>query len=328
VLLLPAVRAHAEQRNAVRYTERDEVREYIGAIVAAHGLNRGWVEGVLAQGRYSEIAERLTTPGQSPAWTRNWLEYRARIVDDRRIREGAEFARDHRGALDRASDLFGVPAPVIVAVIGIESRYGRLTGRERTLDVLLTLAFDYTRRAELYREQLAQFLLLCREQQLDPLSQRGSFAGAIGLPQFMPASIRQYAVDFDGDGTVDLMASETDAIGSVGNYLFVHGWERDLPVQFSARTDAQTVERLGRDIRAKHRWQDVAALGVRIDAELPASAPVLLIDLPYESADGGAGAEFRLGTVNLSALLHYNRSYFYAVAVAELAEAISRQMPA
>jgi membrane-bound lytic murein transglycosylase B len=326
--LLPGgVRGQAAVRNA-SYTARADVQEFIADIAAKHGLERDWIERVLAQGRYSESAERLTTPGQLPAWTRNWLEYRARNVDARRIDEGSAFARAHREALERAELRFGVPPTVIVAIIGIESQYGRMTGRHRTLDVLLTLAFDYTRRAALYRDQLTQFLLLCDEQSLDPLAQRGSFAGALGLPQFMPGSIRRFAIDFDADGRIDLMASAADAIGSVGNFLYAHGWERDTPVHFAARADAQVVETLGRGIRANHRWQDVAAMGVHIDGELPADASVLLIDLPLLNADGDVGVEYRLGTVNLSALLHYNRSYFYAAAVTDLAFVLAQRVPA
>jgi membrane-bound lytic murein transglycosylase B len=192
-------------------------------------------------------------------------------------------------------------------------------GSFRTLDVLLTLSFDYPRRAALYREELAQFLLLCREQDLDPLAQRGSFAGALGLPQFMPGSVRRHAVDFDGDGRVDLMRSTADAIGSVGSFLSSHGWQRDHAVQFEAQATREVVATLGRGIRAQYRWADVAALGVSIAGELDDDARVLLLDLDFVTPAGIEGTEFRVGTVNLSALLHYNRSYFYAAAVAEFA---------
>lgn len=307
------------------YPLRADVQEYIDAIVAAYGLERGWVERVFAQGRYSEAAERLTTPANAPPSARNWSEYRARNVDERRVREGDAFLRRHRTALARAAGRWGVPESIVVAIIGIETFFGRVMGNLRTLDVLLTLAFDYTRRAPLYREELAQFLLLCREQRLDPTAPRGSFAGAIGLPQFMPGSVRRYAVDFDGDGRIDLAASRDDAIGSVANFLAAHGWQRNLAVLFPARADASVVEVLGRGIFAAYRWQDVAALGVTIDGTLPGQARVLLMDLPYLTSDGVEAVEYRVGTVNASALLHYNRSFFYAAAVAELAQAVERR---
>jgi membrane-bound lytic murein transglycosylase B len=326
---LPPAPALAQSvRSPVPYLQRDEVTAYIDSVVAAHGLDRGWIEQVIAQGRYSEAAERLTTPGQQPPWTRDWRQYRRRTVDAARIAEGAAFGRAHAATLARAQARFGVPAAVIVAIIGIESRYGRLTGRHRTLDVLLTLSFDYTRRADLYRDQLAQFLLLCHEQRLDPLEQLGSFAGALGLPQFLPGSIRQFAIDFDGDGRIDLAASVPDAIGSIGSYLYAHGWEPDLPVQLPARTDPEVGAARGRGLRAVHRWRDVAARGVTVEGELAEDADVLLIDLPYATAAGAAAAEFRIGTVNFSALLHYNRSYFYAAAVANLADAIALHLRA
>ncbi|HXF46564.1 MAG TPA: lytic murein transglycosylase B [Burkholderiaceae bacterium] len=304
------------------YLQRAEVRDFIDAAVAVHGMDRTWVEQVLAAGRYSEAAQRLTTPGLAPPGSRNWYEYRARNVDERRVREGVAFWHAQRGWLAAAYERYGVPEEIAVAVVGIESRFGRMLGTHRTLDVLLTLAFDYTRRADLYRDELVQFLLLCREQRLDPLALRGSFAGALGMPQFMPSSVRSFAVDFDRDGRLDLATSAADAIGSIANFLAAHGWQRDLPIVLPARADAEALDVLGRGIRAPYRWRDVAALGVTIDGELDPDARVLLIDLPFVSAAGVEGAEMRIGTVNLSALLHYNRSYFYAVAVAELGQAI------
>jgi membrane-bound lytic murein transglycosylase B len=306
---------------APAYLLRPEVQQWIDEVVRAHGIDRAWIESAFAQARYSEPAERLTTPG--PAAARNWLAYRERNVDPVRIREGVRFLRAERDALARAAERFGVPAEVVVAVIGVETVFGRHTGSLRTLDVLLTLAFDYTRRAPMYREELVQFLLLCHEQGIDPLAPRGSFAGALGLPQFMPGSIRRWAVDFDGDGRVDLGASRTDSIGSVANFLAEHGWRRDLPLQFRARAEREIFDTLGRGIVALHAWRDVAALGVRIDGELEPETRVLLIDLPWRRANGEEGVDYRLGTVNLQALLHYNRSYFYAAAVADLALAVS-----
>ena len=307
------------------YLARAEVRAFIDAAVAAHGLDRAWLERLFAAGRYSEAAHRLTTPALAPPASRNWYEYRARHVDAQRVREGAAFWLAQRRWLTAARERYGVPEEIAVAVLGIESRFGRLLGSHRTLDVLLTLAFDYPRRAELYREELAQFLLLCREQGLDPLALRGSFAGALGLPQFLPSSIRSFAVDFDRDGRIDLVGSAADAIGSIGRYLAAHGWQRDLPIALPAQADAEALELLGRGIRAAYRWRDVAALGVTIDGELHPEARVLLIDLPFVSSAGVEGFELRVGTVNLAALLHYNRSYFYAAAVADLAQAIRSQ---
>jgi membrane-bound lytic murein transglycosylase B len=316
-----APRAAAAQ-NGDGYLKRADVQAFVDDLVATYGFDRPWLENLLRQGRYNEAAERLTTPGQAPPAARNWLEYRARSIDDRRIREGLAFWRAHHETLARATETYGVAPEIVVAIIGIETLFGRMTGSHRTLDVLLTLSFDYTRRADFYREELVQFLLLCREQHLDPLAQRGSFAGALGLPQFMPSSIRALAVDFDGDGRIDLARSPADAIGSVARFLSAHGWSREAQVILPARADAEVFEVLGRGIRAPYRWQDVERLGVSIEGTLEPEARVILIDLPFVSEDGVEGAEHRVGTVNLSALLHYNRSYFYATAVAELAQTL------
>lgn len=303
------------------YHLREDVQAYIDELVARHGLDREFIERAFAQARYSEQAERLTTPSLAPSAARNWIDYRARNVDERRIRDGAQFLRDERIALERAQQQYGVPPEIVCGILGIETVFGRNTGSFRTLDVLLTLSFDYTRRAPMYREELAQFLLLCAEQGIDPLAQRGSFAGAVGLPQFMPGSIRRWAVDFDGDGRVDLR-NRTDAVGSVASFLAAHGWQRDLPVQFRARAEAGVAEVLGGGIVALYPWRDVAALGVSIDGALEADTRVLLLDLPWRAGASDTGVEHRLGTVNMQALLHYNRSYFYGVAVADLARAI------
>jgi len=304
------------------YAQRDDVRVFIDAVVAGYGLDRTWLRSVIGQARYNETAERLTTPSLAPPASRNWLEYRMRTHDERRIREGLGFWRTHRETLARATERFGVPEEIIVAIIGIETMFGRLSGSHRTLDVLMTLSFDYTRRAAYYREELAQFLLLCREQRLDPLSQRGSFAGALGLPQFMPSSIRSQAIDFDGDGRIDIAHSAADAIGSVARFLSINGWTRDLPVMFNAQASAEVIEVLGETIRAIYRWQDVARLGVTIDGTLEPDTRVLLADLPFVSENGIEGVEHRIGTANFSALLHYNRSYFYATSVAEFAHTL------
>ncbi|HVE88821.1 MAG TPA: lytic murein transglycosylase, partial [Burkholderiaceae bacterium] len=201
--------------------------------------------------------------------------------------------------------------------------YGRIIGNFRTLDALVTLSFDYLRRAEFFRQQLIEFFLLAREQNVDPLTIKGSFAGALGLPQFMPGSIRRHAVDFDGDGRVDLTSSAADAIGSVASFLAAHGWERDAPIVFDAIADEAIVDALGRGIKASVTWSDALAAGVEGDVPLPLDAQVLVIDLPIVNG-GEVERLYRVGTVNFSALLHYNRSYFYASAVVDLSRAIAQ----
>jgi len=300
------------------YTERADVQAFIDGLVAEQRISRGWLEHVLASGRYSARAERLMTPSESPS-PRDWRSYRARVLDERRLEHAADYWLVHRPVLDRAEEEFGVPPQIVVAIIGIETLFGRIMGSFRTLDVLLTLAFDYPRRAAYYREELTHFLVLAHDGRIDPLNQTGSFAGAIGLPQFMPGSIRRFALDFDGDDRIDLVGSVPDAMGSVANYLHQQGWQRERPVMFGAKADEAIAEQLGRGIVAAHSWADVAELGVRIDGYLPPDTPVLLLDLPYLRSDGSTGIEYRIGTVNLATILHYNRNYFYGAAVAEFA---------
>ena len=316
-MMLPA--AIAQER--LPYLQRPEVQQLIDELTTQHGFERKRVERWLSQARYSPAVERYMQPpiafGQ-----RNWLDYRARYLDDTRVQLGAAFLSDHQRAMERAQREFGVPPEIIAAIIGIETHYGRITGNFRTLDALVTLSFDYLRRAEYYRQQLVEFFLLVRDQNSDPTAIKGSFAGALGLPQFMPGSIRRYAVDFDGDGRVDLTNSAADAIGSVASFLAAHGWQRGSPIVFEALTDEATVDALGRGIEAVITWSDALAAGVEGDVPLPLDARVLVIDLPIIKG-GETDRLYRVGTTNFSALLHYNRSYFYASAVVELAQAIA-----
>ena len=216
LLLVLAMGSAAHARTP--YLARTEVQQFIDELVGAHGFERARLEHSLKQARYSASVERLMQPA-IPFGQRNWLEYRDRYVEPARIAAGVSFWRANADAMARAEQQFGVPAEVIVAIIGIETYFGRITGNFRTLDVFATLAFDYLRRADFYRAEFVEFLLLARDQNADPASYRGSFAGAIGLPQFMPGSIRRWAVDFDGDGRIDLLGSPVDAIGSVARYL-------------------------------------------------------------------------------------------------------------
>jgi membrane-bound lytic murein transglycosylase B len=325
--LAAALVAPAAARNPERppYASRAEVRQFIDAVVAEHGFDRERVERWLNAARYSATVERLMQP-PIPFGQRNWLEYRTRYLDDKRVQAGVDFWRANSAALERATERFGVPPEIIVAIIGVETYWGRITGNFRTIDVLATLSFDYLRRADYYRKELVELLLLAREQRTDPLAFKGSFAGAIGLPQFMPGSIRRFAVDFDGDGRIDLAGSATDAIGSVARFLVQHGWQRDLPILFEAEADEAIVDSLGRGIDAAATWSDALNAGVVADLPLPLDTPVLVIDLPYVDAGGEPSRLFRVGTVNFAAILQYNRSYFYATAVAELAEALRREV--
>jgi len=321
---LPRMAAAADAR--LPYLARPEVQAFVEELAQAHGFERAQLERWLKGARYSAEVERLMQP-PIPFGQRNWLEYRTRYLDPPRVQAGIAFWQKHGQVLARAQAESGVPAEIIVAIIGVETFFGRITGNFRTLDALATLSFDYPRRADFYRGELAEFLLLAREQRAEPASFRGSFAGALGLPQFMPSSIRRWAVDFDGDGRIDLLASPADAIGSVASFLVAHGWQRELPIAYTVEASEEIVDRLGRGIRAETPWRSALAEGVTGDAMLTLDTPVIVIDLPLVNADGSTGREYRAGTANFSALLHYNRSYFYAAAVMDLAAVLRERAP-
>jgi len=321
LLTLGALAVAPPARARDPYLARPDVQQFIEELVTAHGFARARLERWLREARYSGSVERLMQP-PIPFGQRNWLDYRKRYLEPARIQAGAGFWQANEAALARAEQHYGVPAEIIVAIIGVETYYGRITGNFRTLDVFTTLTFDYPRRAEFYRAEFIEFLLLAREQRLDPASYRGSFAGAIGLPQFMPGSIRRWGVDFDDDGRIDLLSSPADAIGSVANFLVGHGWQRELPVAFEVQASEEIVDALGRGIVARTTWSAALAAGVTGDALLPLDTEVIVIDLPLVDESGQPARVYRVGTVNFSAILHYNRSYFYAAAVTEVAAAV------
>ena len=207
---------------AIGYADRPEVGAFVAEMVERHGFIETELRDMFAQVRRNDDAVRLMSPAPS-GFKRSWQAYRSRFLDGLRIREGLRFWREHEPWLELAAQRFGVPPEIVVAIIGVETLYGRNTGDFRVLDVLTTLAFDYPRRADYFRSELEHYLLYSRESNLDVFAVRGSFAGAIGLPQFMPGSIRRFAVDLDGDGEIDLRSNPADAIGSVASFLAEHG---------------------------------------------------------------------------------------------------------
>jgi membrane-bound lytic murein transglycosylase B len=273
-----------------------------------------------AQTRPNATVLKLIKPPVSPL-QRSWERYRPRFLNDRRIDGGVQFWQENGAQLAKAQAIYGVPAEIIVAIIGVETEYGRNTGGFRVFEALATLAFNYPPRAEFFRTELEQFLLLARENNLDPLAVKGSFAGAIGIPQFMPGSQRRYAVDFDGDQRVDLGNSVDDAIGSVARFLEQHGWQAGQPVAVRAITSGtpdNTLIQAG--IRPTLKVGDLAEKGIRANTDPEATAA--LIDL----VSPGQETEYWLGFDNFYVITRYNRSSFYAMSVFQLAEAIRNRM--
>jgi len=268
---------------------------------------------------------KLIAPPASPALQRSWQRYQSRFLDPKRIRQGAEFWQQHAAMLERAEIAYGVPAEIIVSIIGIETFYGQNTGTFNTFAALATLAFYYPQRSTFFRQELEQLLLLAQENRQNPESYTGSYAGALGIPQFMPGSLRRYAVDFDGDSVIDLTNSVEDAIGSVASFLAAHGWQKGdpiaVPVRLPDNLPPQTLALwLETGIRPALSTLTLLAAGVAAEPFEGADRNATLIDLVTPDAP----VEYWLGFENFYVITRYNRSSFYAMAVFQLAEAIKR----
>ena len=301
------------------FVQQDAVRSFINLMVQRHGFEAEALERLLAKAQRSDAAIRLSAP-TPPGMTPSWNAYRSRFIEPIRLGHGLEFWRENATALTRAERQFGVPAEVIAAIIGVETIYGRNTGNFRIIDVLLTLAFVDGRRPDLYRDELEAFLLWTRESGVDPLEPRGSYAGAIGLPQFMPSSIRRWAVDFDGSGRLDLRASTVDAIGSVANFLAGHGWQTGAGATWEARSNTNAdLEGLTKDgIEPRFTPAQLAVQGVTSPESIPPDTLLALV----EFQNGDAQPMFRLAGKNFWVVTRYNRSRYYAMAVLEFATAL------
>lgn len=291
----------------------------IDRLVADAGFNHEALAGVLARiERQQWILDYMNRP-QSPKRTGptgSWTRYRAKFITSDNIANGLAFWRRHADTLRQAERKWGVPAQYVVAILGVETRYGGYLGSHRIIDALATLAFDYPRRAEFFTDELAHFLIMTRDEGIDPFEPVGSYAGAMGLAQFMPSSFRRYAVDFDGDGQRDLW-HPTDAIGSVANYFSGHGWRPGDPVTIRAQALSTAAETAESGFDTRYDQAALARIGVR--GERPFNGEVSLIRL-----DAAGNYEYWLGFNNFYVITRYNHSSYYAMAVHQLAEALVR----
>ncbi|MDB5796912.1 MAG: mltB [Paucimonas sp.] len=324
----PAVKkvvATEEVGEFANFGQWKEAAPFIERMAEVHQFDPEEVRTLLSKVHLVERAVQLVKPAP-PGKPKNWQAYRARFVEPLRIQAGVEFWDRHADALARAEEQFGVPAEIIVGIIGVETIYGRNTGNFRVMDALATLAFAYpeapnrAKRMEYFRGELENVMVYAREVKVDPFSLKGSYAGAIGLPQFMPGSIRRFAVDFDGDQRVDLRGSPVDAIGSVANFLLQHGWEKGLPVAFPATVSNSGAwqEFLTHGLQARLTLDELAQGGVTPTVPVPAELRYGLVDLQ----NGAEPTEFWIGTANFFAITQYNRSFFYAMSVADLGRAV------
>jgi len=289
------------------------IPEFINEMVAKHQFKR---EELVQVFREAERRQDVIDAMNTPATLKPWPEYRAAFVNPKRIDGGMKFWLKHADALERAEKLYGVPQEIIISVIGVETLYGRQAGNFRTLDALTTLTFDYPRRVEFFRSELEQYLLLAREQNFDMLSIRASYAGALGIPQFMPSSYRKNAVDFNGDGKIDLMTGADDAIGSVANYLRQHGWKPGEPV--AVRAVVEDVKRPD-DVGAARSLVAWGELGVAPQGKFGEGVYAYLLDFTLPD-----GKEYWLGFNNFAVITTYNNSSYYAMSVYQLAVELRR----
>jgi membrane-bound lytic murein transglycosylase B len=310
----------------VNFGEWQAVRDFEDEMVSRNGFERADMDALVAKTRFIDSAVQLVKPAP-PGKPKNWQAYSERFIEPIRINAGVRFWNENAAELARAEAQYGVPAEIIAGIIGVETIYGRDTGRFRVVDVLATLAFAYPEspnrndRMQFFRSELEKTLVLARKENIDPFSLLGSFAGAVGMPQFMPSNILKYGVDFDGDGIVDLRNSAADAIGSVANFLVAHGWDRNAtgPSVFPADVAPSLAwEPLLGGLEARYQPAELQGAGVATRTALPEQRLYGLIDLQ----NGADPTEYWVANANFFAITKYNRSYFYAMSVIELGRAV------
>ena len=319
---------------ALPYSKRPEVKKFIQDVCSRRGLNQDWVATVLDQATYQPKIERLMTPKRTKPGTKDtrkdWEKYRNIFLGAHRLNLGVQFWKDNETSLERAREIYHVDPAVIIGIIGVETRYGENTGNWKVLDSLVTLSFDYKRRADFFKKELEEFLVILYKNDLKPFDVQGSYAGAVGLPQFMPSSIKRFGVDFDDDGKIDINHSTADTIGSIANYLSKHGWVEGLPMLIEADISPAQAAKFGGGTNPRFTWNQLISNGVKPldnDEHFAGNMPVFIVDYPFY-LPGSLDFEklYRVGTKNFTAVLRYNSSYFYAGAVAELGSAIAEMM--
>lgn len=289
------------------------IAPFIDEMVTRHHFKREELERAFAAAeRRQDVIDAL----DKPATTRPWLEYRSNFINPKRINGGLQFWITHAEALRRAEQQYGVPQEIIVGIIGVETLYGRHPSRYRTLDTLITLAFDYPRRSDFFRRELEEYLLLVREQGFDLLAVKSSFAGALGIPQFMPSNYRRFAVDYNGNGKVDIMNEPEDAIGSVANYFMHYGWRSGEPVAMLSRVDDAGRLGNGGEVRPFLSWKESGVVPLKsTNGFMP---PANLLDFTLDKGN----KEYWLAFPNFTVIMRYNNSSYYAMSVLQLAEAV------
>ncbi|MDO8371805.1 MAG: lytic murein transglycosylase B [Polaromonas sp.] len=319
------------------YASRPEVMRFADDVADRRDLDAQWVRQAIGQARYLPTVARSMQPPAS-TFTKNWRVYRSRFIDPVRIEAGVKFWQDNEATLVRAENAYGVPSEIIVGIIGVETIYGRDTGSFRVLDALLTLAFDFPathprarERSEFFKGEIEQFLTMQKRLDSDPLAPRGSYAGAMGMPQFMPSSWVKYAVDFDGDGKVDLWDSPADVIGSVANYFKAFNWQPGMATHYPVRFDAATLDMdalMAPDILPTFSVASFTAKGAVLEGPaLQHTGPLALVELLNgDPNNGGSAPSYVAGTENFYVITRYNWSSYYAMAVIELGREVAARV--
>jgi len=297
------------------YENRDSVKGFVNEVAKKDGFDPQELLNIFEQvEKKQRIIDLISRPAEK---AKPWHEYREIFVTAPRIAAGVEFWEENEAALNRAGSKFGIPIEIIVAVIGVETNYGRNKGSFRVMDALSTLAFDYPPRARFFRSELRELLLLAREENKDPLELIGSYAGAMGYGQFIPSSFRAYAIDFDGDGARDIWSSQTDAIGSVANYFSRHGWDGEGPIAVPVTiTDERADQFANQGLKPKRSIAELRKAGVE-HVSLPDQTLGALFRL-----EGRGGWEYWLGLHDFYVVTRYNHSHMYALAVVQLSTAV------
>jgi len=303
------------------YLGHEKANAFIDDVVSKHQFDKGELQSLFAKAEKKDsILEAISRPAEKRL---EWSGYRKIFMTDDRIKRGKSFIETYQKDLMRAEQKFGVPIEIIAAIIGVETRYGSNKGSYRVIDALATLAFDYPPRSKFFTSELEQALLLSKEQGFDPLELKGSYAGAMGYGQFIPSSYRHYAVDFDGDGVVDILNNPVDAIGSVANYFAKHKWHTGEGVAFNlSSTDAAKHQKyISKKLKPAHTIGDLRASNIELPDQLKADIAAKLQPLLGESGD-----ELWLTLHNFYVITRYNHSHLYAMAVFQLSEALSNTL--
>ena len=294
-----------------------KTQQFIDHMLSEYNFDAAELQQLFSQAQYSsKVIQSISRPAEKLPW----YKYQKIFLQQARIKEGVEFWKKHQAILQKAQEIYGVPAEIIVAIIGIETRYGKNTGKYRVIDALSTLAFHFPKRAEFFRKELVQFLLLTTQQEIDPLSVKGSYAGAMGVPQFISSSYRHYAIDFDGDGKKDLWDSPMDVIGSVANYFKQHNWQVGEPIVFpigNAKED-DLFGIIDNGLKPDMQIKDLQKYGIVLDHKLANTVPIKIMRFEQQVTN-----EYWIGMQNFYVITRYNHSALYAMAVYQLSQSIS-----